>query len=368
MPKLTPIAFSVACALTITGCAGFSRTSPATSRGPLVQPVFSVQHSESGAITGAIYRVGRFFEDQGRYPQAIPLYREVIKREPKHVEARSSLGVSLVESGRYEEAIAEFEAAIAISPSSAYLHNNLGYALLLKGSNEQAIKALEVAHRLDPSPEQVASYNLRLAHQRIAAAENERMAVAPRGPHAEGQQLSLADSLQPRTHSVAPATQITDTPRAGLELIKVAPSVYELRSTAKSQAGQAVTRTEHTGPARQVAPLLKPFKLEVSNGNGITGLAKRVAGRLAELGVIDARLTNQRPFEQGETEIQYRDGYAAEAAAFADKLQRKVGVVPSKRLASHIHVRLVLGKDLPSESALVVPLRLDRTLAARLPK
>jgi hypothetical protein len=113
--------------------------------------------------------------------------------------------------------------------------------------------------------------------------------------------------------------------------------------------------------------LLKPFKLEVTNGNGITGLAKRVAGRLAELGVTGARLTNQRPFEQQDTEIQYRHGYAAEAAALADKLQRKVQVMPSKHLAGHIHVRLVLGRDVPSESALLLPQPLDRTLAARLP-
>ena len=66
-----------------------------------------------------------------------------------------------------------------------------------------------------------------------------------------------------------------------------------------------------------------------------------------------ARLTNQRPFNQPTTEVQYREGYAAAAAALASKLQHPVQVKLKHDLASHIDVRLVLGKDVLSDVALL---------------
>ena len=68
-----------------------------------------------------------------------------------------------------------------------------------------------------------------------------------------------------------------------------------------------------------------------------------------------ARLTNQLPFNRPTTEIQYRAGYAAAAAALASKLQQAVHITPKADLASHIDVRLVLGKDVLSDVALVAP-------------
>jgi hypothetical protein len=67
--------------------------------------------------------------------------------------------------------------------------------------------------------------------------------------------------------------------------------------------------------------------------------------------------------------VQYREGYAAEAAVLAATLQRPVQVKPSKDLARHIDVRLVLGKDVLSETALIIPIAPPRlaatTVAAR---
>lgn len=353
MPKLTPIASSLACALAITGCAGTLQS--ASDQTSTVQPVFGIKHSVSAS---ALYRLGRFYEAQARHEQAIFAYREALKREPDHVAAHSGLGVSLAASGRHDEAIAQFQAAIAISPDRAYLHNNLGYALLLQGSDEQAVKALEEAHRLDPHPERAANYNLRLAHDRIAAAEKARQAAAG--------DTSSTRSVAPAENT--PEPQLASAPRATIELVEVKPSVYELRGPVILSKLTLPPIQATPLPARVATPSLKPFRLEVSNGNGVTGLAKRVAGRLAAAGLDPAaRLTNQLPFQQRETEIQYREGYAGEAAALAGKLQGRVQVLPSKQLAGHIHVRLVLGKDVGSASALMIPDTPRPTIAAKLP-
>jgi hypothetical protein len=85
-------------------------------------------------------------------------------------------------------------------------------------------------------------------------------------------------------------------------------------------------------------------------------------------GLPTTRLTNQRPFEQARTEVQYREGYAAEAATLAGKLQHRVQVVPRTDLASYVDVRLVLGKDVRSETALLAPELSGEALAAAMPR
>jgi hypothetical protein len=69
------------------------------------------------------------------------------------------------------------------------------------------------------------------------------------------------------------------------------------------------------------------FKLEVSNGNGISGFAARVAGHLGRLGVATGRLTNEGTFSQPTTLIQYREGYRSHAARVGALLPRTVPVV-----------------------------------------
>jgi tetratricopeptide (TPR) repeat protein len=325
MPKLNRIAVSVIAALSMAGCA--SSIQKEAQQPPAVPPVLAVDGAEG------MYRLGRYYEGQARFEQAINAYREAIRRDPLMVEAYTALGTSLAAQQRYDEAIRQFQAAVVLESHAAHLHNNLGYAYLLSGQTEQAVKALEEAQRLDP------------AHAR--SADNLRVARAKLGN-------SVAQTAS--SPSTTPAVQSIATPRPA-SLIEVAPQVFELRTPAKPRHLERIE-------AVPLPPLPEPqpratsvprFKLEISNGNGVLGLAKRVAGRLVDAGVRTARLTNQRPFDQARTEIQYREGHAAAAGALASKLQHPVQVKPKHDLASHVDVRLVLGKDVLSDVALLAP-------------
>ena len=335
MLKLNRIALSVIGALSMAGCA--SPIQKQTEGPPAVQPVLAVDAAEG------MYRLGRYYEGQARFEQAINAYREAIRRDPLMVEAYTALGTSLAGQQRYDDAIRQFQAAIVLAPDAAHLHNNLGYAYLLSGQTEQAVKALEEAQRLDP------------AH--VRSAENLRVA-----------QAKLDNSVPQTSPSRTPAVQPITTPRPGTSLVEIAPQVFELRTPPKPRQFEKIE-------AAPLPPLPDPqpratsapsFKLEISNGNGVLGLAKRVAGRLVDAGVRTARLTNQRPFDQPTTEVQYREGYAAAAAALASRLQHPVQVKPKHDLASHIDVRLVLGKDVLSDVALLAPpAPATTTIAAR---
>jgi hypothetical protein len=69
--------------------------------------------------------------------------------------------------------------------------------------------------------------------------------------------------------------------------------------------------------------------------------------------VQTALLTNQRPFDQATTEIQYRDGYRAAATGLSAALKVPMAVVRSDELHADIQVRLVLGKDLRNDAVLL---------------
>ena len=340
MPKLNQIAVAVIGALAMAGCA--IPVQNEAQQPPAVQPVLTVH---DGFTAEGMYRLGRYYEGQARFEPAINAYREAIRRDPLMVEAYTALGTSLAAQQRYDEAIREFQAAIVLAPNAAHLHNNLGYAYFLSGQTVEAVKVLEEAQRLDRT------------HAR--SAENLRIA-----------QAKLGNSVPPTVSSpsTTPAVQTVTTPAPGTNLVEVAPQVFELRTSPKPRHFEKIE-------AVPLPPLPEPqpratsapsFKLEISNGNGVLGLAKRVAGRLVDAGVRTARLTNQRPFNHPTTEVQYREGYAAVAAALASKLQHPVQIKPRHDLASHIDVRLVLGKDALSDVALVAPRApAAATLAAR---
>lgn len=339
MPRLNPLALSVICALSITGCA-----LPLQKQAdpPAVQPVLTVRH---GVSAEGMRRLGRYFEGQARHEQAIAAYREALERDPLSVDAYTGLGMAFAALGRHEEAIRQFQAAAVLAPHEAYVHNNLGYAYLLGGANEQAVKALEEATRLEPRHEK-SRENLRIAQGRLTA-----MATASPRP-------VPAQSAQAATVVAAETTP-------GLSLVEVAPQVFELRASARQRKIEAKPLAPLPQNEPRVAPEPRPaparsFKLEVSNGNGVLGLAKRTARELASAAVRIARLTNQRPFEQARTEVQYRDGYAAEAAELAGQLEHGAQIVPNNNLARGVDVRLVLGKDVQRQAVVVRSSRRSR--------
>jgi len=306
MPKMKLLATSLCCLSLAGGCA----MGPAPEKHSLaVRPVERVSH---GATSPALYELGRYHQAQGKYAEAAAAYREALANNPQHVQAHNALGIVFSLLGRHEEAVQELKAAIALEPKAAYLHNNLGYAYLLQGRSDEAATALAQAKLFDPSSQRVAA-NLKLANKQDSAKPE---SAAERG--FEGTGLAA-----PRAMAHAQAE--------GAHIVRVAPGIYELKTAAASPPPQDV---------------IKPFHFEVANGNGVQGMARRVAGHLSARGLAKARVSNQKPFNQQTTVVQYRPGYRAEASLLSSRLPQKPELVMADNLASDVQVRLVLGRDL----------------------
>jgi tetratricopeptide (TPR) repeat protein len=130
-----------------------------------------------------------------------------------------------------------------------------------------------------------------------------------------------------------------------MELVKVAANVYELKDrVAAAPAIAPVAAAPKAGaPAVPQADKVRMARLEVANGNGVAGMARRFRSLLGQMGIPVDRLSNDKPYQQVATTIQYSPGFERQAASLQKALQGKARLASKPPSASD--VRLVLGKD-----------------------
>jgi hypothetical protein len=134
-----------------------------------------------------------------------------------------------------------------------------------------------------------------------------------------------------------------------MELVKLSANVYELKARVAADPvvpAAPVVAAVAPKPAVQALPKaekVRMARLEVSNGNGVTGMARRFRNLLGQMGIPVDRLSNDKPYKQVATTIQYSPGFEKQAASLQKALQGKAQL-SSRQLAAS-DVRLVLGKD-----------------------
>ena len=92
---------------------------------------------------------------------------------------------------------------------------------------------------------------------------------------------------------------------------------------------------------------LTDWGIEISNGNGVRHMARRIGDFLMEKGLEKPFLTNAVDFNQPETIVYYREGYLQEAYRVAKEIpgyQNMEKVAGFRRPG--INVRVLIGKDL----------------------
>lgn len=310
--------FSALSAGALLGCAQLS-LAPTASVVSRVQPVENTT-SPVSEVEG-LFVLGRSAHGAGQLALAEERYAKVLNKQPSHLGALNSIAVIYAQTERTDKALQFFKRVLALDPQASHVHNNIGYVLLLAGQLAEAESELKLAHDLKPSSLQT-KHNLELlarAKERVAA-------------------------LVKLTGSGAAA----EVAMAGPQLVALEKNVYELRDgpvTLSAQTQVAVHADVQTEkPVSSIS--LHGVRIEVSNGVGIRYLAKRTANRLAPMGVVTARLTNQPRYQQSKTEIQFSAGLKSAADALSTKLPVAVKTVPSVRLEKNIQMRLVLGHDL----------------------
>jgi len=140
---------------------------------------------------------GHAFSAQGRPAEAEACYREVLRRQPDHVDALTGLGVACSLLGRPVEGEAPLREAVRLRPDTATAHNSLGVVLLEQHRLEEAEACFRDALRLDPQMPNAranvatALYNL----HRLDEAEQAARAALAAHPDRFDARMTLAVTL-----------------------------------------------------------------------------------------------------------------------------------------------------------------------------
>ncbi|MBB3121353.1 LytR C-terminal domain-containing protein [Pseudoduganella violacea] len=348
MNKLKPIAFAIA------GCGLIGACSTPPARQELtMQPVLRIdQGTRAGNQIGTWNRLGRYHQERGQLSLALGAYAQSLALDPRQLEARTAVAAIEARQGRLEDARLQLQAVAADYPGEAQPQTNLGYVQYLMGDYEGAIGTLRKAMALGAGPK--AFENLQLAE--TAARENGQ---------AEAAALAAAIRTQPQSpvpapENVAPpASEVSATPDAGqlhrtsrMELVELKPNVYELklRPVVTTLPMVLPSVAKAAAPSAAASAATRRARIEVANGNGANGMAKRFREVLVLAGIPVDRLSNDKPYRQQLTTIQYGPGYASQAAELQSALQGKAALEASDKLQA-IDLRLVLGKDAPTTLA-----------------
>lgn len=326
-------------------------------------PAPAAAPSQAAGAADDAYLAGRQQHLAGRRALATATYQAALRADPRHVNARNGLATLYAEQGEYAKAIRlwlELTAgADAPGPASAYLYANLGFAYFLSADYTRALVTLERACILDPlNP--LAWRHLgdtlgKLGQGGRAQLMYKQASALEAHDFKADYTLARRSGVAAIDGAVAAATPLDGMAQSELrqgadgmfELHRVAAPADSADSADAADAEPAPLQAARTFPVEAAAPQAAETsgtRLEIRNGNGVTGMARRLARKLGDAGVRVTRLSNQKGFNVAHTRIEYQPGFREAAMRLAERFgdAALVEVEPSESA----DVRLVIGRDL----------------------
>ena len=345
------------------------------------------------------YELGCYLQERKKHKPAIEEFKAALEIDPDHVKAYNGMGVSYDAMGDYDRAVDSYKAALRINEKLDYVLNNLGYSYLLQGQLDLAIENFKKALELDSGNAQYRN-NLGLAYakngQYLAAfAEFKKTGIEAKAHYNMAQlyyrqglykeaeehfeQASVLKALDPEIERGLKAAQNL----AEIAAISEKDLARAGEATASKEEEQTITASPvhagikvHEGARAEAARILEAetlelydkaealelasseipamdkgqapeIKIEVSNGNGVNRMARRVGNYLSGKGFTLKYLCNASDFRHEETKIYYVKGYLLEACRLAEKLpgwQRFEEVAEIRK--GNAEISVLIGKDL----------------------
>ena len=119
---------------------------------------FQIKHVEAissqttnSTLVSEKIQEGNLLINKSKYDDAIKLYDQVLKIDPRSVEALNGKGLAFNKLGRYEDAISWFDNALEIDPTYPQVLNNKGISLANLDRFEEAITMFDKAIKIDPN-------------------------------------------------------------------------------------------------------------------------------------------------------------------------------------------------------------------------
>jgi tetratricopeptide (TPR) repeat protein len=235
-----------------------------------------------------------------------------------------------------EDAITALEQACLLDSTNAANWARLATALEADGQRERATRFYQQAATLSAHDAR-RDYAL-VGHARAGAVV--RTAALP----------ALNDGAEDDAYAGMPRTQVQKIGAAMVQIVRLPPAAVAVATLPAASAASAVSATSATSTAMAAAPAapapdapVDAVRLEISNGNGVTGAAARLARTLDVQGVATVRLTNVKHFNVPLTRIEY----AQVQQEMAHTLSQRLGVPlkVQREKSPRADLRIVLGHD-----------------------
>lgn len=318
---------------------------------------------DTGAAAEQAYRAGRAHHLAQRPGPARAAYEAALRLEAAHPGARNGLATLHAEDRELAPAIAiwrELTAKVGLDagPGKAYLFANLGQAYLLEGEHGQARAVLERACLLDP----LNPRGWQLLGDVLAALGEDERAAQMRHQAAALRQYDLRADL-----AVVSGGK-TDVVALDQAVSSPAPQAHPGWAQAYIHVGaDGMMELRRTGsPPQELLPIPAALaRLEIRNGNGVTGMARALSRRIDQPGVQVTRLSNAPGFAVRLTRIEYEAAHVEAARRLAERLgSAQLHQVDDCAPAD---LRLVLGRDLARQGVALrlTPLADGQRLAYR---
>ena len=341
--------------------------------------------------------LGVIYSMQGQYDAAVTELKIAISLAPKSGHLYNNLGHTLYLQGSYAEAVSALEQAANLDPGNTRTLNNLGLAYAKAGEAAKSRQVfVEAAKPISAEPVAAApKAPVQTDIAQTAQVESSASAVpavatpvptvqtpSEHVPSAQALEPPMQTLALPKDRGVIISAPVEPSPAPNIETSVAAaqavPNITEsgehselAPATASTAEAQVTGKTTNDAPTvtAEVQPQPSPSvpydsavslmavipqvlaHLEVSNGNGTAGMARKVATFLQESGYGKARLTNRKPYTVQTTQIQYRYGHQADAEYLRASFPTPSAIVQSNSLRDDINLRVVLGKDLVQHTA-----------------
>jgi predicted O-linked N-acetylglucosamine transferase (SPINDLY family) len=193
---------------------------------------------------GACHRLGYCHLALGDFKSAEQLLRREIAAYPELVDAHNTLGVALINQGRPHDALAVFLEAARLDPRAATANNNVANVLGELGRIEEALPYLQKVIAANPGLAD-ARHNLGMLlqklkrHEEAAASLEEALRLAPRAAYTLSSlvwnELAICrwDRLTPHVDALRSQVRRGEIPAEPFVLIAVSPSPDEQRLCAQ---------------------------------------------------------------------------------------------------------------------------------------
>lgn len=304
------------------------------------------------------YQLGRQSHLAGQPEEAQRAYEAALTLVPEHAGARNGLAALHGERGELGEAIVMLTALAQTDPQP-HVFINLGIAYRLRNDLVRARAAFEQALLLDPDHARA-----RELLGQVLVAENPlhrlvEVGEVPPSPSPEGMTITrvangsyvLHYDLNRLMPSSVPAALPVAAPVAetsSLPEVSSVPSPQDDRPPAVHVPVATISELPSDSSSDRRPQVALP--IELLNGNGVNGFARRLRGELPPQQWRVVRTANHRHYRVKITRINYAEGFEAQARTLADTLGVEAQLVKmdGTRRAS---LRVVLGQDAQLASA-----------------